>query len=175
MRPGDRREFALLEFLVALIAISTLGAVLLDRLLFYQEAAEKAAMEQMAFALRSALRYQVVEQLMKGKPQSIAGLAGANPMHWLAEPPAAYAGELFAPEPGQVPKGSWYFDLKDRHLVYVVLNGAHFIPGARGRKEVRYVVRSEPVRQTPQVGRNPADKQEVNGVALVLAEPYAWF
>ncbi|MDP1681214.1 MAG: type II secretion system protein [Burkholderiales bacterium] len=166
--------FTLLEFLVVIIIISTLGAVLLDRVWFYQEAAEKAAMEQLAGTLRSALHLQIADKLIKGKPQGVSGLAEENPMDWLAEQPANYLGERFAPGPGEVSKGNWYFDLKDKNLVYVVARGGHFVPDQTGRKEVRYAVRVVYAR-APQVGRDNADKQEVNGVILAVTEPYRWF
>ncbi|MBI5752727.1 MAG: type II secretion system protein [Hydrogenophilales bacterium] len=165
--------FTLIEFLVVIIIISTLGAVLLDRMLFYQEAAEKAAMEQMAGTLRSALHLQIADKLIKGKTQAILGLVEDNPMDWLAEQPGNYVGERFAPEVGEVAKGNWYFDLKDRQLVYVISRGGHFAPNKQGRKEVRYAVRL--VHARAQAGRDDADKQEINGVILALAEPYHWF
>lgn len=176
MRLTVRRAqgFTLIEFLVVIIIISTLGAVLLDRMWFYQEAAEKAAMEQMAGTLRSALHLQIAGKLIKGQTQAIPGLAEENPMDWLAEQPANYLGERFAPGPGEVAKGNWYYDLKDRQLVYVVARGGHFAPNKQGRKEVRYAVRVVYAR-APQAGRENADKQEVNGVILALAEPYHWF
>lgn len=165
------RGFTLIEFLVVIIIISTLAAVLLDRMLFYQEAAEKAAMEQMAGTLRSALHLQIADRLLHGKAADIAALAQDNPMDWLAEQPANYVGVRFAPKPGEVPKGNWYFDLRDKNLVYVVAHGAHFAPDPAGRKEVRYQVRLVYGREA-QASRNTA---EINGVILALVEPYHWF
>ncbi|MBT9612117.1 MAG: type II secretion system protein [Burkholderiales bacterium] len=166
--------FTLIEFLVVIIIISTLGAVLLDRMFFYQEAAEKAAMEQIAGTLRSALHLQIADRLLKGKTSDIAALGQDNPMDWLAEPPANYLGERFGSQAGAVPKGNWYFDLKDKQLVYVVARGTHFAPDKQGLKVVRYQVRLVYGR-TAQANLNFADKTEVNGVILALVEPYRWF
>jgi len=174
MRLKRAHGFTLIEFLVVIIIISTLGAVLLDRMLFYQEAAEKAAMEQIAGTLRSALHLQIADKLVKGQIQAIPHLAEDNPMDWLAEQPANYVGERFGPAPGEVEKGNWYYDLKDRQLVYVVARGGHFMPNQVGRKEVRYGVRLVYAR-APQAGRENTDKQEVNGVILAVTEPYRWF
>ena len=70
--PGKRAQgFTLLELVVVIIIISTLAAVLMDRVLFYQEAAERAAMEQMAGILRSALQFQVADRLLKGKTREL--------------------------------------------------------------------------------------------------------
>ena len=166
--------FTLIELLVVIIIISTLAAVLLDRMLFYQEAAEKAAMEQMAGTLRSALHLQIADRLLHGKTSDIAALAQDNPMDWLSEQPANYVGVRFDPRPGEVPKGSWYFDLKDKTLVYVVARGGDFVPDLAGRKEVRYQVRLVYGREA-QVSRNSTDEREISGVILALAEPYHWF
>lgn len=170
-----RQGFTLIELVVAIIIISTLGAVLLDRMLYYQEAAEKAAMERFVGILRSALQLQIAERLLNGQGAEIVSLAGDNPINWLVEPPANYLGERFDPAPNEIAKGSWYFDLKERHLVYVMTRGAHFTPNPRGRKDVRYITRVVASAKTPQERANPADKIVINGVILALAEPYQWF
>ena len=172
-----RREngFTLIEFVVVIIIISTLAAVLMDRMLFYQEAAEKAAMEQLAGTLRSALHFQIADRLLNGKTADIAELAQDNPMDWLAEHPSNYVGDRFAPRAGDVPRGHWYFDLKDRHLVYVVSRGEHFTPNPQGRKEVRYVVRLIFKQNKAKEDARSADIQLVNGVILAPVQPYAWF
>ena len=175
MKSRRKNGFTLIELVVVIIIISTLGAVLLDRMWFYQEAAEKAAMEQMAGTLRSALHFQIADRLLSGKTADIGELAADNPINWLAEPPANYVGDRFAPAAGAVSKGNWYFDLKDRHLVYVVARGEHFTPNQQGRKEVRYAVRLIFSKKIPQAGQENAAKQDINGVVLALAEPYQWF
>ena len=175
MMPRRTHGFTLIEFLVVVIIISTLGAVLLDRMWFYQEVAEKAAMEQLAGTLRSALHLQIADKLIKGKTRAVSSLAEDNPMDWLAEQPANYVGERFAPKPGEVAKGNWYYDLKDRQLVYVVARGGHFVPNRQGRKEVRFAVRVVYAPKAAQGGRENADNQEINGVILTLGEPYQWF
>ena len=175
MKPQRKNGFTLIEFVVVIIIFSTLGAVLLDRIWFYQEAAEKAAMEQMAGTLRSALHFQIADRLLNGKTADMAELAQDNPMDWLAEPPANYVGDRFAPPVGEVPKGSWYFDLKDRHLVYLVSRGEHFTPNQQGRKEVRYAVQIIYSSKKTQAEREIAVKEDINGVILALAEPYHWF
>ena len=175
MKPQRKNGFTLIEFVVVIIIFSTLGAVLLDRIWFYQEAAEKAAMEQMAGTLRSALHFQIADRLLNGKAADMAELAQDNPMDWLAEPPANYVGDRFAPPVGAVPKGSWYFDLKDRHLVYLVSRGEHFTPNQQGRKEVRYAVRLIFTQNKAKADPKSADIQLVNGVILALVQPYTWF
>ncbi len=166
--------FTLLELLVVIIIISTLAAVLLDRLTFYQEAAEKAAMEQMVGNLRSALHMQIADKLVRGKTGDIAKLPDDNPMEWLAEQPSNYIGVRFAPPAKDVSGGNWYFDLKDKSLVYAVKRGEHFVANSAGRKEVRYKARLIYSRDTTDK-RDNAEEKEINGVILALVEPYQWF
>ena len=175
MKTRRNQGFTLIELVVVIIIISTLGAVLLDRMWFYQEAAEKAAMEQLAGTLRSALHFQIADRLLNGKTADMAELAQDNPMDWLAEPPANYVGDRFAPPVGEVPKGSWYFDLKDRQLVYLVSRGEHFAPNPQGRKEVRYAVRLIFTQSKAKADPKSADIKVVNGVILALVQPYTWF
>jgi len=173
MRAQKAVGFSLFEFLVVVTSIALLGGVLLERVRFYQEQAEKAAMEQMAASLRSALRLQIAQRLPQGR-RSLAELVEQNPMDWLLGKPANYLGERFGPQSGTVPGGSWYFDLRDKSLVYVVGNGRHFVPNPAGRKEVRYQIRPL-LGGKPQAAKDAADNQAIDGVSLDLLAPYQWF
>lgn len=166
------RGFTLLELAVAVGIIAVLALVVLDRLRFYQEAAEKAAVEQTVEALRSALRLRVAEQLLRGGAAEVAALERANPMELLAEPPQNYLGLRHAAKTGEVPGGNWYFDLQDRQLVYVVHLGNHFVPDRLGRKQVRYELRR--IEKTPQEQAS-ATAKEIQEIILAEAVPYRWF
>lgn len=161
-----------LELVLVVLLISLLGGVFFDRSLFYQEQAEKIAMEQMVGILRSALRLQIAERLTKGR-HSAADIVADNPMDWLQKIPINYLGERFDPAPGSVPGESWYFDLRDKTLVYVVA-GRHFTGSPSGQKKVRYRVRRASSAK-PQASQDHADKQTIEGVTLDLVEPYRWF
>lgn len=167
-----QQGFTLLEFLVVIILISTLVAVLSDRLLVVQEAAEKTAMEQTAGTVRSALHMQLADRLLKGV--EVRALAQDNPMDWLAERPPNYVGVRFAPKAGEVPAGSWYFDLSDRQLIYLPRRSEHLAPNSAGRREVRYQVALVHGKETQEQGISVENK-EVQGVILALVEPYRWF
>lgn len=161
------------EMRLAIIVVSLLLLVALERFWFYQERAEKAAMEQMAGILRSALQFQLLGRLAKGRLSELQRLAEENPMDWLAEPPPNFSGARFGAGSQEVNKGSWYFDLKSRELVYVVAHSRYFTPGHSGRREVRYKVRLVYANAAP-VGRDAADKSVI-GATLALVEPYGWF
>lgn len=163
--------FTLLELIVVIVIVSFLATALLDRMRYYQEQAEKAAMVQTVGIVRSALHLKLAELISRGRMQEIAKLVQANPMDWLAQLPENYLGEYYAPEQGEVPPGSWYFDRKDHTLVYWVDRGEHFKPGPDGRKHVRYrlkLVYGEPLEKG-------GAEREVNGLILAPTEPYHWF
>jgi len=164
--------FTLLELVVVVSVIGLLAVVALDRLLVVQEQAEKVVMEQTAGILRSAMQLQMADLIAHQRAAEIAGLAGQNPMNWLAEKPGNYLGEFSGAPQTDVPRGSWYFDTQDRALVYLVDRGRYFVPDPRGRKQVRYrvfLVRAP----SEQPGR--ADISAVEGVTLKTLEPYKWF
>jgi prepilin-type N-terminal cleavage/methylation domain-containing protein len=142
--------FSLIEFTVVLVVISIISAVLLDRLKFYQEQAERATMEATAAAIQAALHLRIAGHLATGAGAAqIEALADQNPVEWLAREPDNYAGAYDEQGAADVPEGSWYFDLSDRTLVYRVRYGRAFVPDAAGRKEVHYRARVEYGRLEP--------------------------
>jgi prepilin-type N-terminal cleavage/methylation domain-containing protein len=175
MSVARSRGFTLLELVVVISIIGILGIVAVDRLMYVREQAEKTVMEQTASILRSAMRLQMADLISRQEAAKIATLAGQNPMNWLAEKPSNYLGEFRGPPPA-APRGSWYFDLNDDTLVYLVEHGDHFIADPQGRKRVRYravAVTAEP--GPAKEGAASAVMQQVEGIRLALMEPYTWF
>lgn len=170
---SDARQqpgFTLLELIVVIIIVSILGVVLLDRFWRYQEQAEKVAMEQFVGTIKSALSIQVSGLITKGGIETVPDLIKENPISWLAEKPENYLGEYFSPKVEEIPPGNWYFDLKDRELVYIPKRVQNFVPAKVGRKWVRYKL--ELVYNLPRRG---ATAPELGGVVLALTTPYKWF
>ena len=168
------RGFTLIELIIVITIVSILATVLLNRLVDYQERAEKVAMEQTAGVIRSALHLQLADLIARNRAGDIPKLLNENPITWLAEKPSNYQGEYFDPTPSQIAPGNWYYDLKARQLVYLVDRGRHFLPDAAGRKAVSYelILVYNPERQ--QAADTPPGK-EVGGVLLQLARPYEWY
>lgn len=164
------RGFSLLELMVAAVLIGIVVTVLLDRLLYYQEAAEKASMDYTVRTIESALRMRMATLLIEGRTQEYASLARENPMDWLSEKPGNYAGQFKGPDIDRIPAGDWYFDLGSHTLIYLIKRGDHFESGISGPKRVRFRV---------SLIRNPPEGMEVDqpvaGVTLRLVEPYRWF
>jgi prepilin-type N-terminal cleavage/methylation domain-containing protein len=117
-KPRAVRGFTLLELVVVVCLVGIFASVALDRLLRYQEIAEKTAMEATIGALRSAQALQVAARILSGGLPAVKSLSGQNPIDWLTEPPQGYLGALHNPSLEEVPRGGWYFDLKSKELVY---------------------------------------------------------
>ncbi len=165
------RGLTLIELIVVICIIGVSATLLLERLRFYQEAAEKAAMEYTVGAVKSALQLQVAAMLVGGEERNIESLARVNPTGWLQEPPPGYRGEFRAPQPA-VPRGSWYFDATRSELVYVPNLDAHLNPGPDGSKRLRFRVRFEFARAEPDAERK---RTPFTGVRVEPVTPYTWF
>ena len=169
---GRQRGFTLFELIVVICVVAVMAGILLNRLQVYQEAAEKAAMQQTAAAVKSALQMRVAAYMIAGRDNEIEQLRAQNPVGWLQEKPQNYAGEFYADAYARVPPGSWYFDISRRELIYVINLGANFKPGLDGRKWVRFRVHIE-YEQMPQ--RQGPQRKVLTAVGFVPVQPYAWF
>src|SRR5947199_8749437 len=85
--------FTLIELIVVVCIVALCAALLLDRLRFYQEAAEKAVMEYTVATVKSALQLRVAVMLVRGEEKNIGALARAHAEDWWMEPPAGSRGE----------------------------------------------------------------------------------
>lgn len=159
----------LVELIVVVCVIGVASAVLLTRLRFYQEAAEKAVMESNVGVMKSALQLRVAAMLLKGEQSGIESLARENPIEWLAEPPHGYRGEFVAPQPS-VPRGSWYFDAARREIVYVPDLDAHLERLADGSKRLRFRVRVD-----HGAAGTDSPRRATSGIGLEPVLPYTWF
>lgn len=171
--PRPSKGFTLIELIIVIIIIVTLMGLFMNRVMFYQEQAEKVAMEEVSGAIQSALILQYGQILTRGKPSDVAALTHDNPMNWLQKRPRNYAGEFYEPTPLSVESGNWVFDLKTRDLVYLVRNAVHFKPGRDGKSWIRFhvVTHYEPSRLPSLQNASP----ELTGIQFEPAEPYSWF
>jgi len=118
------RGFTLYEFAIVVIITAVLSTVLLHRLDGYRRAAEEVAARQTVAALRTALQVEAARH-----PESVAALAGQNPIRLLARPPADYLGEFAPAEGGRVARNGWVFDPRDKTLVYLTSERERFASG----------------------------------------------
>ena len=163
------RGFSLLEIAVSIALIGVFAGLLLERLVYYQEAAEKAVMELEANKLKLALQVHIGDLIARNQALDYAQIARENPMRWMDPPPGKYRGEFYGDVSADLPKGSWYFDRSNAELVYLLNLDRNFRPASSGRTRVRWhmkVVRP--------VGVAAKDSMVV-GLQLVPVEPYYWF
>jgi general secretion pathway protein G len=169
---GRHAGFTLFELIVVVCIVAVLAGILFNRLRLYEEAAERAVMQQTAAAIKSALQMRIAAYMISGRDKEIENLRDENPINGLQERPENYAGEFYADAYARVRPGSWYFDLTRRELIYVIKLGANFKPGPDGRKWVRYRVRIGYEDQPLQAG---ATRKVLSAVSFAPVQPYVWF
>lgn len=171
MRPiaGWRRSrgFTLLELAVVAIVLAILAVVLLERLTYYAEVAERTAMETQVRLFKAGLQLRLADLISKDRQGEAVALETENPARWLDKKPQNYGGEYG----DGASRGNWYFDANNRHLVYVA-NNTRFLEAevAGGMKQVRFQARL--VYDVIHVSGGPV--RSVAGVALVPVRPYRW-
>jgi len=133
-----QRGFSLLELAVVAVVLSVLLAVLLERLAFYQEMAERARFESTLQGYKTALQIRLAELILERREGEARRLEDENPTQWLSERPTDYGGAYpLRPEPG-----AWYFDDTTRELVYVANSARRLVIELRdGRKQLRFRVK----------------------------------
>ena len=161
--------FSLVELAVCIALIGVFAGLLLERMLYYQEAAEKAVMELEANKLKLALQVHIGDLIARNRALDYPQIARENPMGWLDRPPVGYRGEFDGDVSAQLPKGSWYFDRSSAEVVYVVNLDRNFRPASAGRTRVRWRVK------LVQPEAVAAKDSMVIGMQLVPVEPYRWF
>jgi len=168
-RNPKRRErgFTLFELAVAVVIISILAWVLLTRLAFYQEMAEKAAMESTVRVIKTGLQIRLAELIIGNRQGEAGTLEVEDPMQWLDTRPANYGGVYREPPV----LGQWYFDANARQLVYVVNTGERLDLGtAADTKQIRF--RARLLKDRLNVGG--AMVESVTGITLTAVTPYRW-
>lgn len=165
--------FSLFELLVVIVIVSILMVIAISRLIALQVDAERVVMESTVGAIRSGLGIKVAESIVR---QNIAGLPAyeaSNPMNLLAEVPKNYLGEMEGIDPYSLEKGSWYFDLSTRTLVYLVDNTGYFSDGMDDPPRVRFKVRLV-YADTNGNGVYDSGVDTIEGLRLAVLEPYKW-
>jgi hypothetical protein len=161
--PASRPRNYLQAGLYVLIA-GVLAAVLLEKLMTYAEAAERAAMEATVSRLTSAMYARLALHVLRGETREIEAFETQSPFRTARAESSAYLGE-FDGMPASAEGGKWYFDRARRELVYVpnLKRHLHGTGGDETPAAIRY--RAE-VRKS--------DGNAYAGVALVPASDWRW-
>lgn len=165
--------FSLLELVIVIVIISVLMVLAISRLLALMVDAERVTMESVAGTLRSAIGMKVAETIVKSRIADLGALEGSNPMALLAETPHNYLGELDGADPAKLEDGNWYFDKRDKTLVYVVRNKGFFVGGQANPPRARFTVR---LVYSDRNGNGAFDlgKDVIEGLRLNPVEKYSW-
>jgi prepilin-type N-terminal cleavage/methylation domain-containing protein len=163
----ESRGFTLVELAVAVAVIALAATVLLNRLAYYQEMAEKAAMESVVRGVKTGLQLRLAELIATHKQGQAGALEIEDPMRWLETRPDNYGGAYSA----GADRGKWYFDAGRRHLVYVVSAGDRLeIDTGAETREIRFHARLLKDRVTTAGGV----VESVTAVTLSPVTPYRW-
>jgi prepilin-type N-terminal cleavage/methylation domain-containing protein len=169
----NERGFSLLELLIAIVIISVLLVFAADRLLALRFEAERTMVQSVIGALRSALYIDFAAAAARGELSSMDVAGGSNPMLRLAEKPDGYAGEFFGADPALFEPGTWYFDTRDRALVYVVRFPEPFVSPLGAPPRLRLAVQPD-YDDLDRNGRFDPGRDPVRGLKLVPLEPFHW-
>jgi general secretion pathway protein G len=166
-RRRELRGFTLVELMIAVTIIGILATQVMDRLLYYREFAEKAAMDATLAATKMGLQIRLAELIMTNRQKAGAQLEHANPMLWLETPPPDYVGEYRAP----ATPGNWYFAADAEQLVYAPKNTSYLQLNHEGNRELRFQVRL----YYDELDTAGAKIRSLTGVNLLPVYPYRWF
>ncbi|TCS39072.1 general secretion pathway protein G [Paucimonas lemoignei] len=166
-RSGGRTRF---ELLVRVLVVGILAAILLERMLYYQEQAERTVMETTIIHIRSGMRLHIADLMTQQRTNEIAAMLDENPVRWLDHPPGGYLGALDAVPDDGIPGGSWYFDSAQGELVYVP-KWARFFTGMQGKREARFKVKARVVSRALVSGQ----ALMTEGIDIVPSQAYKWF
>jgi len=161
------RGFTLIELILVICLVSVFAVVGVDRLFFYQERAEQAAMEATLASFKMGLQIRSAELSIANQRNNVGALERENPVRWLDAPPANYAGEYRTPtEPGK-----WYFAPDAAELVYVPNNTRYLRLPDGAAIELRFKVRLkyDDIDSAAGKSRVPA------GIRIVAQTEYKWF
>ena len=163
------RGFTLIELVIVICIISILAGLFFKRVLFYQEMAEKAAVQQVVGALQSAMVLQYGHRMTMGLGDGEKNIVRENPMDWLMQKPGNYAGEFNQVNPAKMEPGTWVFDKSVQELIYYPNHAEYFKPSSAEVKWIRYKTRLlyEPNYRNKKI-------QELAGLTLSPVEPYTW-
>jgi general secretion pathway protein G len=168
-----RQGFSLLELLIVIVIISVLLVAAVDRLLRLRYDAERVTVQSTVAAMRSGLYVEFAASAAGGQSARIDAAPGSNPMERLAEKPESYAGEFYGADPALFEPGTWYFDKRDRAVVYLVRFPEQFVTSLSGPPRLRLSVEPD-YDDRDRNGRFDPGRDPVRGLKLVPLEPYYW-
>ena len=169
---NQQRGFTLLELVVVIIIISILGLFAIDRIFALRIAAEQASVKQIVGTIKSALGLEVARLALDGNMAGVAKLNKSNPMLLLSQTPNNYIGEK--DKSNKIKEtGVWYFDKKQKNLVYNVTYTENFKTDLEGTPRIRYRVKLI-YNDRNKNKRFDARYDGIAGLDLFTVDKYSW-
>lgn len=151
---------------MVIVITSLLAIILLNRLWYYQEVAEKTAMEMTVMNMRSGLRLRIADLMTQGKMGETVQLLQENPVTWLESPPPNYMGKVSGQKSAEMIPGNWYFDTGQQELLYRVQHNRFLKSDTDGENIIRFRVTAV---------QYPRQSGKAEGITLAPITPYHWF
>jgi prepilin-type N-terminal cleavage/methylation domain-containing protein len=172
-KSGRVLGFTLVELLVVVSIVAVLAGMLFKRVMFYQEMAEKAAMQQVVNALQNALVMEYGHRMARNMNSAIDNLSNENPIEWLGTKPVNYVGEVANLSSKPVTPGSWVYVRSTRELVYVLDHHEYFVSQSLSGKNpvIRFKTRFTYERS---IGAQGYKSRQRSNVTFSIVEPYEW-
>ena len=164
MIPANRqRNYFQSAVYVAIAAV--LAAVLLERLLTYAEAAEKAGMEATVARLSAALYVRMAYHTLRGEYQVIEAMPRQSPFAVTRAQAVDYLGEFDGIPAEARGSGKWLYDRQRSELVYLPNRTRHLTmaPEALEEDAIRF-----------RVELAQASRFKYTGVTIKPAWPFRW-
>lgn len=163
LAPARRqRGFSKFEFALAAALFAALTGIAADRLHAVQEIADTVAAKQLIVSLQAALTLKTAQLTAAQRQADMAALADQNPIGWLSRKPPNYLGEFYAPDNQRLPPGNWYFDRRDKTLVY--FSGSRKVFASRTLNLLKFKVKSS---RTPTVLAATPASDKIDNLALI--------
>jgi hypothetical protein len=153
----------LLEFSVVATVFAVLAGSFLSALLYYQEMAEKVAVEATIINMRTGLRWQIADKLLGGRQSELGDLTQTNPIRWLDRQPFGYIGERVNVSARDLAPGNWAYDPIKREIAYRPRLNSHL--SVAEEDILRWRLRA---RRIPATGA-------AEGIEIERVNNYKWF
>ena len=168
----NQQGFTLLELVVVIIIISILGIFAIDRIFVIRIAAEQASVKQIIGTIKSALGLEVARLVLGGNMLAVAKLEKTNPILLLSQAPNNYLGEK---NDGRHinDAGVWYFDKKQKVLVYNVTYKETFKTTLKGTPRIQHQIKLV-YNDRNKNKRFDIDYDSIAGLDIFPTEKFSW-
>lgn len=139
MGDGRQRGLMLYELVLVIVLVMILMLVAREKLWPLRVEAERVAVQVSVARMQKALSDELAVRVLQRGLGELAGLATANPVQFLAQPPSGYVGERSGGY--EAMPGEWFFDRDGGMLVYRVRHEDDFHSALQGPARIRFQTR----------------------------------